>query len=169
MRCRFYAYEESQVGRSKKRKEDGCFPIIQHHRPCFQVLQITENQLRKVEALCSLAPSLDFRVPRPSMHMFFFFPPFIPTWLHTTLDHFEITGEDDYTGAAPSLSTIFPFPCRGGELGLVETISRRGASLLSRSFPGYHFPIIHNSIIRSWLIDLIGRRDLKRALYIAAC
>lgn len=97
------------------------------------------------------------------------FPPFIPTWLHTTLDHFEITGEDDYTGAAPSLSTIFPFPCRGGELGLVETISRRGASLLSRSFPGYHFPIIHNSIIRSWLIDLIGRRDLKRALYIAAC
>lgn len=113
---------------------------------------------------CSLS-----RLPRPSMHMFFFFPPFIPTWLHTTLDHFEITGEDDYTGAAPSLSTIFPFPCREGELGLVETQTRRGASLLSRNFPGYHFPIIHNSIIRSWLIDLIGRRDLKRALYIAAC
>ena len=49
-----------------------------------------------------------------------------------------------------------------------NNLSKRSFSL-SRSFPGYHFPIIHNSIIRSWLIDLIGRRDLKRALYIAAC
>lgn len=95
MRCRFYAYKESQVGRSKKRKEDGCFPIIQHHRPRFQVLQITENQSRKAQTLCSLAPSLHFRVPRPSHALLF---PSVYTYLatSTTLDHFEITGEDDY-------------------------------------------------------------------------
>lgn len=110
--------EPSRKIEGKKDEEDGCFPIIQHHRPRFQVLQITENQFRKAEAL-----SLHFRVPRPSMHMFFFFPPFIPTWLHTTLDHFEITGEDDYTGAAPSLSTIFPSR-RGDELGLLVKLKQ---------------------------------------------
>lgn len=50
--------EPSRKIEGKKDEEDGCFPIIQHYRPRFQVLQITENQFRKAEAL-----SLHFRVP----------------------------------------------------------------------------------------------------------
>lgn len=166
MRCRFYAYEESQVGRSKKRKEDGCFPIIQHHRPCFQVLQITENQLRKVEArLLPLSTSV-FLVLLCTCSSFSSIYTYLVAhytgpfrnygrrWLHRR-------GAESFNDFSISVSRRWTWTSR-------NNLSKRSFSL-SRSFPGYHFPIIHNSIIRSWLIDLIGRRDLKRALYIAAC
>lgn len=48
--------EPSRKIEEKKDEEDGCFPIIQHHR--FQVLRITENQFRKQKPSTRLLPLL---------------------------------------------------------------------------------------------------------------